>query len=263
MGIEIGQCFYEAALKASQNQLEDLQSFQIKLEQLRAGFEVQSDSLETEYERTHTFKNYVLPWDTIDDIYQHHITDLKHESTQLFHPSRAPLTTWLTKIPEEIKALLTRYVTERFHEYWTRNGITELLVRNGRPSRTEVEKELRWLVGKPSKSFWRYYGETKGTVHVYIGVGNRQEESALLSAFRGLAGALGADPSFYDTGDNHAITCITFRHGIPLYLLASTKESRELYQREVTDTATLHINAELAEQLRNYNLFPQGSKPYD
>jgi hypothetical protein len=122
-----------------------------------------------------------------------------------------------------------------------------------------LERKVGWIAEENAKPFWTYYGATHGTLKAFVGVGHRDEEMVLLSTFSGLAGTIGADPTFLDTGNQHAIICTTFRYGLPVYRLKTVEQSRGEYLAASQNASfrTLHVQSD--PRIEWPDLFPAES----
>ncbi|MBI3658905.1 hypothetical protein HY230_00315 [Candidatus Acetothermia bacterium] len=259
--IEVGREFYKAAEAATQDQLREVQAFRSKLEELQQVFEKEArERLETLRHADQPFKKIVIDGSKVESIYREHISDIKHESTQFFREPRPSFVSWREGEPTTIQATINSYVNERFNNYWGTHGVTQLLTPNLHPSSLELQKSLSWLADAVSKPFWPYMGGTQGIVRVYIGVGSQEAETNLLSAFNNLSGPLGAEPMFLDTRDKHTIWCITFRYGLPLYLLTELASYEKDYAAHAGKNHSLHSNADLEVTLTNYSLLADENK---
>jgi len=258
--IAVGQEFYKAVADVVGDQLQKIRAFKEKLEQLQQDFKEEAQqSLAALNHTALPFKKFVVTGSKAESIYREHILDIRNESTQFFHAPRAPFISWRETDKKEIKNSIAQYIEERFSEYWQKHGVTQLSTPVEHPSSTDLQKSLGWIADEVSKPYWPYYGGTQGIIRVHIGVGSQEEEQEgnLLSALKSLAGSFGAAPLFFDTGDKHAVSCITFRYNVPLHLLAWIDEFKQQYEIHAKKDEALHVSAEMVSLMSSYDLLPK------
>jgi len=255
--VKAGILLYGYVDESAQEQQEQVARLRVSLEELREKYEVTAASgIESRLPDSALKKPLAEP-SFINGIYDRHIMDIRHEATELLRDPPRSLIGWLEAEPQAIGRDITDYILERFRDYWQQHGIAQFLTSKESPTREEIEQGLKWLVGDAGRPFWSYQGATRGVTQVIIGVGNREEEVLLLNTLSGLSGRLGAEPSFFDTGEKHSIVCTSYRYGLPLYILSLTADLKRQYLLEVAEKPRIHTNAALVDPLADLDLFPK------
>lgn len=254
--VEAGILLYGHIEESAQEQLEHASELRERLEELRDKYEATASTDIKSCLSGSALKKPLARSAFIDGIYQRHIMDIRHEAAEFLRDPPRSLIGWLEGDPQTIERDISDYVSGRFRDYWRQHGISQFLTAKESPTREEIEQGLKWLVGDAGRPFWSYQGATRGTTQVLVGVGSREEEVLLLNTLSGLSGSLGAEPSFFDTGERYAIVCLSYRHGLPLHLLSTIAELEQTYSLEAAENPRLHTNAALIDSLSELQLSP-------
>jgi len=251
---QVGIGLYSHVEQSAQEQLDRLGRFRENLETLRDTYEATANTSVESRATESPLKKALAEPAFVDSIYKRHITDIRHEASEFLREPPHSLVVWLEADQETVEEDISRYVRDRFRDYWQQHGVSHFLTTKESPTREDIEQGLRWLVGDAARPFWSYQGATRGTTQVFVGVGSREEEVLLLNTLSGLSGSLGAEPSFFDTGDNYAIVCTSYRYGLPLHLVSTIAGLDRKYHQEVADDPRIHTNAALLDSLSEFRI---------